>query len=109
MKSLTTLMCALFVWLAVAGVAVAGETVNINTADVSTLDRVLVNVGPVKAQAIVDYRKANGAFRSPEQLAMVKGIGLRTVEINRDRIAVTSARQAMKPAAQQEPQQVARR
>lgn len=109
MKSLTTLMCALFMWLAVVGGAVAGETVNINTADATTLDRVLVNVGPVKAQAIVDYRKANGAFRSPEQLAMVRGIGLRTVEMNRDRIAVTSARQALKPATQQGAQQVARR
>lgn len=109
MKSLITLICVLFVWLAVVGGAVAGETVNINTADATTLDRVLVNVGPVKAQAIVDYRKANGAFRSPEQLAMVRGIGLRTVEMNRDRIAVTSARQALKPATQQGSQQVARR
>ena len=38
--------------------------------------------------SIVDYRKANGAFRSPEQLASVKGIGLSTIERNRDRIVV---------------------
>ena len=48
----------------------------------------LVNVGPSKAEAIVAYRKANGAFRSLEQLASVKGIGLATVEKNRERIVV---------------------
>ena len=91
MKSLTTLFSTLILSLALAGAALAGETVNINTADAATIDRVLVNVGPAKAQAIVDYRKTNGAFRSPEQLALVKGIGLKTVEKNRDRIVVGTA------------------
>ena len=103
MKSLTTLFSSLILSLALAGAALAGETVNINTADAATIDRVLVNVGPSKAQAIVDYRKANGAFRSPEQLALVKGIGLKTVEKNRDRIVIgTAARptaNVAKPAA----------
>ena len=85
----------LLVLLLCAGLALPAERVNINTADVATLDRVLVNVGPVKAQAIVDYRTANGAFRSPEQLALVKGIGLKTVEKNRDRIVVGAARPAV--------------
>ena len=88
MKSLTTLFSSLLLSLVLAGSALAGETVNINTADVATIDRVLINVGPTKAQAIVDHRKANGAFRSPEQLALVKGIGLKTVEKNRDRIVI---------------------
>ena len=99
MKSLSTLLSSLVLSLALAGAAIAGETVNINTADAATIDRVLVNVGPAKAQAIVDYRKANGAFRSAEQLAMVKGIGLKTVEKNRDRIALGAARPAPKAAA----------
>ena len=89
---------ALLLSLAMAGSALAAEKVNINTADAATLDRVLVNVGPSKAEAIVDYRKANGPFRSPEQLAEVKGIGLRTVEQNRERIVVT-APAAKRPAA----------
>ena len=88
----------LLVLLLCAGLALSAERVNINTADVATLDRVLVNVGPVKAQAIVDYRTANGAFRSPEQLAMVKGIGLKTVEKNRDRIEVGRSAAPAKPA-----------
>lgn len=69
----------------------AGERVNINTADAATLDRVLVGIGPSKAQAIVVYRKTNGAFRSADQLASVKGIGLATIEKNRDRIVVSGA------------------
>ena len=44
------------------------------------------------------HRKANGAFRSMEQLALVKGIGLKTVEKNRDRIVIGSA-PAKRPAA----------
>ena len=113
LKSLTTLLSSLVLSLALAGAAIAGETVNINTADAATIDRVLVNVGPAKAQAIVDYRKANGAFRSAEQLAMVKGIGLKTVEKNRDRIALGGARPAAKTvattAARPLPKAVARR
>lgn len=66
----------------------AGERVNINTADAAALDRVLVGIGPSKAEAIVLYRKANGAFKSADQLASVKGIGLATIERNRDRILV---------------------
>ena len=100
MKALSTLLSSLVLFFALAGSALASETVNINTADAATLERVLVNIGPAKAQAIVDYRKANGAFRSPEQLAMVKGIGLKTVEKNRALISVGGAR-PLAPAAQQ--------
>lgn len=114
MKSLTTLFSSLILSLVLAGSALAGETVNINTADAATIDRVLVNVGPTKAQAIVDHRKANGAFRSPEQLALVKGIGLKTVEKNRDRIVVGAVRPAAAAArhvthAAAAPKAVARR
>jgi len=89
MKSLALLFksIALFVLLATAAQA-AGERVNINTADAATLDRVLDGVGPSKAEAIIAHRKANGPFKSIDQLAAVKGIGLSTVERNRDRIVI---------------------
>jgi len=102
MKSFKLIANSLLLSLLLMGSALAGDKVNINTADAATLDRVLVNIGPAKAEAIVAYRKANGAFRSAEQLALVKGVGLKTIEKNRDRImvgAATAARKAGKPVA----------
>jgi len=81
-----------------ASSAFAAEKVNINTADAATLDRVLVGIGPSKAEAIVVYRKQNGAFRSADQLASVKGIGLATIEKNRDRILLGGVAPAAAPA-----------
>jgi competence protein ComEA len=70
----------------IAGPARAADKVDVNSADAATIDRVLLNIGPSKAQAIVAHRDANGPYKSLEQLAKVKGIGLKTVEKNRDRI-----------------------
>ena len=84
--------------LALMGSAFAAEKVNINAADAATLDRVLVNVGPSKAEAIVAYRKAHGPFRSAEQLAQVQGIGLKTVEKNREMIVLGAGAAAAPPA-----------
>ena len=75
------------------------DKVNLNTADAATIDRVLLNIGAAKAEAIVAYRKEHGAFKSPEQLALVKGIGLKTVEKNRDRIVLGAVAPARKAAA----------
>ena len=77
--------------LALAGAAFAADKVDVNTADAATIDRVLLNIGPSKAEAIVAHRTANGPYRSLEQLAQVKGIGLKTVERNRDRIELGGA------------------
>lgn len=84
-----------------APAALAAEKVDINTADAATLDRVLDGVGPSKAAAIVEHRRQHGAFRSAEELAEVKGIGLALVEQNRDRITVgAGASRGPAPAAQ---------
>ena len=100
MKSFIHIVFASVLSLLFAVQAMAAEKVNINTADAAALDRVLIGVGPAKAAAIVDYRKANGPFKSAEELAMVKGIGLSTIEQNRDRIELrTGATPARKPAA----------
>jgi len=50
-----------------------GTKININTATKEQLDA-LPEIGPVKAQAIVDYRTANGKFASPEDIMKVPGI-----------------------------------
>ena len=48
--------------------------VNINTATQAELET-LQGIGPAKAKAIVDHRKKNGSFKSPDDLENVKGIG----------------------------------
>lgn len=70
--------------------------VNINTADAATISAELQGVGMSKAQAIVDYRKNHGPFKSQEDLTLVKGIGVRTVEINRANILLKSGDQKSK-------------
>jgi len=72
-------------------VAFAGP-VNVNTADAETISAELKGVGISKARAIVDYRKKHGPFRSADDLSLVKGIGERTVAINRADIQVTLAK-----------------
>jgi competence protein ComEA len=110
MTSLKAIFASLLLSLVLAGTAFASEKVNINTADAATLDRVLLNVGLSKAEAIVAYRKQHGAFKSAEQLASVKGIGLKTVEKNRDRIVVGGAApKAAAPAAKPKSTGVAQR
>ncbi|MFT4255490.1 MAG: helix-hairpin-helix domain-containing protein [Pseudoxanthomonas sp.] len=88
MKAFSIFAKSLALSLLLIGSAFAADKVNINTADAAALDQVLINVGPAKAEAIVEYRKANGPFKSAEELVQVKGIGLKTVEKNRDRIEV---------------------
>lgn len=48
--------------------------VNVNTATVEELQK-LNGIGVKKAEAIVAYREAHGAFTSAEDLLKVKGIG----------------------------------
>ena len=62
--------------------------VNINTADAETISRELEGVGLTKARAIVEYREKHGPFKSPDDLSLVKGIGERTVDLNRANIRI---------------------
>jgi len=66
----------------------AADKVDINTATAAELERALIHIGAAKAQNIVNYRQEHGAFKSADELARVRGIGLRTVERNRDLIQV---------------------
>ncbi len=100
MKLLSTVLKSFVLSLMLSASAFAADKVNINTADAVTLEEVLVGIGEAKAKAIVEYRKTNGPFKSAEELAMVQGIGLKTVERNRDRIELhVAASPAVKPAA----------
>ena len=75
----------------IAPVASVAGPVNVNTADAATISAELQGVGMSKAQAIVEYRNSHGPFKSYEDLTLVKGIGVRTVEINRANILFNSA------------------
>jgi len=48
--------------------------ININTADEKQLDA-LPGIGPTLAARIVEYRQANGPFKSIEEVKNVSGIG----------------------------------
>ena len=60
-------------------VAAGPLMININTAPLEELD-LLPGIGPVIAQAIIDYRTEYGAFETPEDLLNVKGVGEKRLE-----------------------------
>lgn len=59
--------------------AVAAAAVNINTATQAEL-QALDGVGEARAQAIVEYRDAEGNFSSKSEVTEVPGIGDKTLE-----------------------------
>jgi competence protein ComEA len=90
-----TIKHVLLLLLTLLPLAGAAQTlVNLNTADAATLARDLEGIGESKARAIVEHRTRNGAFRSVDELALVKGIGPKTLELNRSRLRVGPAASA---------------
>jgi len=66
------------------------QVVDINSADATAIAAALDGIGMTKAQEIVAYREMYGSFHSVDELAEVKGIGVVTVEKNRQRIIVVN-------------------
>lgn len=81
----------LFPLLALAG------PVDVNSADAETLSAELQGVGISRARAIVEYRNTHGPFRSVDDLALVKGIGTHTLELNRENILLKPAKGGRQP------------
>jgi competence protein ComEA len=83
---LTILVTGLFsIW------AWALQPVNVNTANAEEIAEALKGVGMSKAHAIVTYRNEHGEFKHIDELVNVKGIGTRTVDINREYILLENS------------------
>ena len=80
-KILVLLAAGLPLW------AFAGP-VNVNTADAETISAELKGIGLSKAQAIVEYRSKHGPFKSADDLALVNGIGEKTLDAVRANVLV---------------------
>ena len=98
----------LFVIVSLLSFSWALAQVDINTATAQEL-QTLNGIGPAKAAAIVEYRTANGPFKSPEDIKNVRGIGNGIYQKISSEITVGNGQaartSAARPAAQQQQQQ----
>lgn len=80
------LAAALLVALATPALG-ESTAIDINSATVAEL-ATINGIGPAKARAIVDYRDANGAFASVDDLRSVSGIGDKLLDRMRPQVTV---------------------
>ena len=81
-------LLVLLAFFAFSGMALAA--VNLNTGSKAELEAVK-GIGPVKAQAIIDYRTKKGPFKTVDDLKNVKGFGDKTVAKMRSELTVGGA------------------
>lgn len=81
-KSVLALVMSGFVLSSVAAKAISDDataSVNINTATAAQL-ATLKGLGPKRADAIVDFRKEHGNFKSLDELTGVKGVSTKVLD-----------------------------
>lgn len=69
------------------------QSVNLNSAEQERLES-LTGIGPVKAQAILEYREEHGNFESFKDVDEVTGIGEKTLEHLREEATVEAPKAA---------------
>lgn len=79
-------MKKLFMLFMLYSFAAFAEPININQADAETISKALTGIGPKKAEAVVQYRKEYGDFKTLKDLENVTGIGEKTVKQNEKNI-----------------------
>ena len=90
LRSMAALLAAVIVGLASVASAEAEKrssipqtrlvgVVNVNTANMEELE-LLPGIGPSRARALIEYRKARGPFKAVGDLTQVSGIGDRALE-----------------------------
>jgi competence protein ComEA len=97
-RRIVNLLGVAFLVLAIAAARLgAAETqpVNLNTASAVEL-ATIKGIGPSKAQAIIEHREKNGAFKSVDDLKQVRGIGDKMLEQLRTQVTVGEASNASK-------------
>lgn len=103
-------MKKLFAILMLCSFAVCADPININQADAEAISNALTNVGPKKAEAIVQYRKEHGDFKTLKDLEKVSGIGEKTAQQNEKNIVFGEAAPAAevksdKPSKSEKPEE----
>jgi competence protein ComEA len=87
MAVLTIVTVALMMSWVVPALAADLQKVNLNTATLEELIT-LDGIGQKVAERILNFREKNGPFQKPEDLMMVKGVGEKIFEANRDKIII---------------------
>lgn len=86
MKSLRHLFAVVVLGVLASVSWAAGIDINSATAD--QIAQAMKGIGPNKAEAIVLYREQNGPFTTVDDLTRVRGVGKKTIEMNRGVISV---------------------
>ena len=84
--TMAVVICLLFTMGLMSPAMAKVHKVNINTADKAQL-MTLKYIGQKLAERIIEYRKKT-PFKSANEIMMVKGIGPKVFEVNKDKIIV---------------------
>jgi competence protein ComEA len=87
MAVLTIVTVALMMSWVVPALAADLQKVNLNTATLEEL-MTLDGIGQKVAERILSFREKNGPFQNPEDLMMVKGVGEKIFDANKEKIVI---------------------